>query len=373
MATVDRSNSSFWRARFIGPDGRRITRSLKTRDYSTAVKMAADLELTARRGRAGTLTTDRGRAVVNEILEAVGQTPLDTTTFRAFCGRWLEMKAKTSPATLRRYKTITAKFCASLGPIADRAVASVRPGHCEDHFIALTREGLSASTIRLHATVLGGIFARAVSQGIVSTNPVASVELDDSAGESKEPFTDDEVNTLIEKATGDMKTLVLLGAYTGIRIDDAAKAEWQGVDFDAMTYTFVVQKGIRKNKEKLVVPLHPRLAEHLQQIAGDACGAICPLFAKIKTGGGNGLSDRFVRFMEGCGIARSSSPRTQGRGRSVSAKSFHSFRHFFNTQLLAAGVDEATRMALSGHTTKSISRRYSHTNADGRRAAIEKL
>jgi hypothetical protein len=83
------------------------------------------------------------------------------------------MKAKTSPATLRRYKTITAKFCTSLGPIADRAVASVRPGHCEDHFSALTREGV---------------------------------------------------------------------------------------------YSFVVQKGNRKNKVKLVVPLHPRLAAHLQAI-----------------------------------------------------------------------------------------------------------
>ncbi len=335
--------------------------------------MAADLELAARRGRAGTLTTDRARAVVNEILEAVGQTPLDTISFRSFCGRWLEMKAKTSPATLRRYKTITAKFCTSLGAVADRAVASVRPGHCEDHFSTLTREGLSSSTLRLHATVLSGIFARAVSQGIISTNPVASVELDDAVGVSKEPFTDDEVNRLIEKATGDMKTLVLLGAYTGMRLDDAAKAQWQGVDFDSMTYTFLVQKGIRKNKVKLVVPLHPRLAAHLQAIAGDTCGAICPLFVGIKPGSGNGLSDRFVRFMEGCGIARSSSPRTQGRGRSVSAKSFHSFRHFFNSQLLAMGVDEAVRMALSGHTTAAISRRYSHTSADGRRAAIEKL
>lgn len=373
MATVERSNSKFWRARFTGPDGKRITRSLKTRDHHEAVKMAADLELAARRGRAGTLTTDRGRALVNELLEAVGQVPLDTVSLRSFCGRWLEVKAKTSPATLKRYRTITEKFCSALGPVADRAVASVRPGHCEDYFSTLAGEGLSAPTVRLHAAILSGIFARAVRQGVIATNPVASVELDDSGGESKEPFTDDEVSTLIENATGDMRTLVLLGAYTGMRIDDAAKAQWEWVDFDSMVYSFTVKKGNRKNKEKLVVPLHPRLAAHLHEIAADTCGAICPSFAGMKTGGGNGLSSRFGRFMEQCGISRSSSTRTEGRGRAVSAKSFHSFRHFFNSSLLAAGVDEATRMALSGHTTAAISRRYSHTTAAGRRAAIEKL
>lgn len=373
MATVERSNSKFWRARFIGPDGKRITRSLKTRDYREAVKMAADLELAARRGRAGILTADRGRALVNEILEAVGQPTLDTVTFRAFCTRWLEGKAKTAPATLRRYKTVTEAFCASLGAAADRAVASVRPSHCEEYFALLVREGLSASTVRLHSDIITGVFARAVRQGIIAVNPVSSVELDDSTSESKEPFTDDEVSTLIEKATGDLKTIIMLGAYCGMRLDDAAKAQWSGVDFDAMTYSFVPKKGIRKNKQKLVVPLHPRLAEHLTAIAGDTCGAICPGFVGMKTGGNNGLSSRFGRFMEQCGISRSSSTRTEGRGRSVSSKSFHSFRHFFNSQLLAMGVDESIRMALSGHTTKLISRRYSHTTAAGRRAAIEKL
>lgn len=373
MATVEKSNSRFWRARYIGPDGRRVTRSLKTEDRQAAVKMAADLELAARRGRAGTLTIDRGRALINEILEAVGQPTIDTVTFRDFCARWLEGKAKTSPATLQRYTTITGAFCASLGPIADRAVASVRPNHCAEYFAALAKGGLSASTTRLHAAILTGVFSRAVRQGVIATNPVTSVELDDSVGESKEPFTDAEVATLIANATGDMRTIVMLGAYCGMRLDDAAKAEWSGVDFDALTYTFVPKKGARKNKQRLVVPLHPRLAEHLTAIAGDACGAVCPSFIGMKTGGNNGLSSRFGRFMEQCGISRSSSTRTEGRGRAVSSKSFHSFRHFFNSQLLAMGVDEKTRMDLSGHTTAAISRRYSHSTDAGRRAAIEKL
>jgi integrase len=57
----------------------------------------------------------------------------------------------------------------------------------------------------------------------------------------------------------------------------------------------------------------------------------------------------------------------------VSAKSFHSLRHYFNTALLNQGVDEATRMKLSGHSTPEMSRKYSHADLDLLRAAIAKI
>ena len=123
MATVDRSNSSFWRARFVGPDGKRVTRSLKTHNYKEALKLATDLELAAKRGRAGALTANRGRAVLNEILEAAGQTPLDTVSTRAFCAQWMLDKAKNAAGTRKRYQHVMDDFVDSLGAVADRPLA----------------------------------------------------------------------------------------------------------------------------------------------------------------------------------------------------------------------------------------------------------
>ena len=373
MASVDRHpRSKYYRAFFVGPDGKRICRTLETTDRTVAVKIAADLELAARKARAGTLTADRGRKVLNEILEAAGVDQIDLETTAEFCARWLNDKKKNAPNTRTRYDRVLKGFIESLGSVADQPLSAVQPRHVENYRDSLTKAGLSPLSLRLTFKVVSGVFTKAVRQGVLTTNPCGAVELDDAKGAEKEPFTAAEVEALLLEASGDWKTAIMLGGFAGLRLSDAVGLTWDAVDLEHAVIRFVPKKSARKGR-KLEVPIQPRLLEHFKSIAKGRVGAVCRSLAKQGTGGPKGLSRQFICLMENAGIKRDAAKANKNQARAVSKKSFHSLRHFFNTSLLSAGVDERVRMALSGHTTSEISRRYAHPSDHTLRSAIEKI
>ena len=374
MATVDRHHQSrFWRVRFTDATGKRVTRTLKTTDKSIAMKMASDLELAARRAREGSFSTDRGRDLVNQLLVASGNSALDQYSTKEFFERWLAGKKKTKAAnTGIRYATTVETFLDHLGPLSKKPLSSILTRHIEDFRDKLHAKGRATATLRMDMKTVNGVFAQAVKQGLISTNPAAAVELDDAAGAEKSPFTPQDLSQLLAFASPDWKTAILLGAYAGLRLSDAAKLTWNAVDFENGILNFKPQKTARKGRT-LSIPMHPVLAAHLESIAGEVGGPICPSLAGKGTGGKSGLSSRFLRIMQEAGIDNRASKVNASQARAVSAKSFHSLRHFFNSALLNAGVDEKTRMDLSGHTTTSINRKYSHAETETLRKAVSKI
>ena len=372
--TIDRHpKSSFYRARFLDAHGIRVCRTLKTTDRATAMKMATDLEHTAKQARAGGLTAARGRVVLNEILEAAGHAKLDVETFQEFSDRWLRTKTATKAAgTATRYTHTVSQFVKYLGPLAAQPVSSVLPSHLEGFRDNLSAGGRAPSSIRVDVKTLSALFSKACREGLIATNPAAAVELNNEVGQERHPFTDSELAALLKAATDEWKTAILLGGLAGLRLGDAVGLTWEAVDLQAGHLTFTPQKTKRKGRA-VVVPIHPRLAAHLEKIAGDSCGPICPTLSQRATGGCKGLSREFLELMTTAGIANNARKAEQQHSRAVSAKSFHSLRHYFNTALLNQGVDEATRMKLSGHSTPEMSRKYSHADLDLLRAAITKI
>ena len=242
----------------------------------------------------------------------------------------------------------------------------------EDFRNAFTDKGCAANSIRMEIKTLRAVFAQAVREGLIATNPAAAVELDEAAGAEKEAFTEGEIIAMLRVAPPDWKTAILLAGYAGLRLSDAVNLGWQAVNFDAGVLKFKPQKTAKKGRV-LTVPMHPTLAEHLEAIAGDSVGALCPKLTGRPTGGKTGLSRQFINVMEAAGIDRGADKAEERQARHVSAKSFHSLRHHFNTALLSAGVDEKTRMDLSGHTTASINRKYSHAKVEDLRKAVHKI
>jgi integrase len=60
-------------------------------------------------------------------------------------------------------------------------------------------------------------------------------------------------------------------------------------------------------------------------------------------------------------------------GRSVSALSFHSFRHCFNSALATGNVDQELRQALTGHRTPEMNLRYTHRQMQSLRNAVSSI
>ena len=60
-------------------------------------------------------------------------------------------------------------------------------------------------------------------------------------------------------------------------------------------------------------------------------------------------------------------------GRNRCSLSFHSLRHSFNSAMATAGIPQEIRQKLTGHASKAVNDRYTHTELATLKGAIESL
>ena len=226
--------------------------------------------------------------------------------------------------------------------------------------------------------VLRRAFKIALDEGLIARNPCATVRsIRDIGKVEKGTFTPEQIAKLVEHADGDWKGLILAGYFTGGRLSDLARLKWSNVDLTEKTITFVQKKVEGKSpKARVKIPIHPDLEEYiLSGPTSDSPNA--PLFRQLydKPGSGkSGLSMAFKRIMDRAGIAAGVLRERKGvAGRSVSALSFHSLRHSFNSALANSGVSQELRMKLTGHSSADMNAVYSHHELQTIRTAVQTL
>ena len=118
----------------------------------------------------------------------------------------------------------------------------------------------------------------------------------------------------------------------------------------------------KTHRAKVEIPIHEALEEYL--LSGPISDAsYTPVFPELhaKPGSGKGgLSMAFKRIMAKAGIDAGVIRERTGAGRSVSALSFHSLRHSFNSALANAGVSQELRQKLTGHASADMNIIYTH-------------
>lgn len=235
----------------------------------------------------------------------------------------------------------------------------------------LAASGLSASTVNHTVKILRGIYSDAVEQGYIGRNPFAGVHSlrVDSDDAKRQPFSGAEVATLIAKAEGDWKGLVILAATTGLRLMDATRLRWRNLDLDEN----VLRTKTAKTGLALTLPIHPTFVAWLRKQPRGIAAA--PIFASLadKAGAGkSGLSMAFKRLMERAGVSAGIARKAHaaGRGRTTSQKSFHSLRYFAATQLAAAGIRAEIARQITGHTDAQTHANYINADLDALRGAV---
>jgi integrase len=167
------------------------------------------------------------------------------------------------------------------------------------------------------------------------------------------------VQRIVEIAPLDWKGVILVGYYTGARLQDACNLRWANVELDNRLIRFVQ----RKTGKAIAVAIHPELEEHLFSLTmtDDSKAFLFPSLAQRRGPGRAGLSWTFSRLMKKAGVVAGLA-RTRGgqSGRTLSLRSFHSLRHTFNSCLANAGVSQEIRRELVGHASDQINRRYTH-------------
>jgi integrase len=415
MASIyKRPESKIWQCQFYVRESnstklRKIRQSTGKSTKDEARKVAAEMERNAqvvmRAGspqaqqvkailaKAGTdiererFTLPAAHKVLAQLVKITTGEEMHNYTLESWSEEWLRRKRRDNgDSTMSRYKKHVASFLDWLGDQRrKKPLESVTSPHlrkwCED----LKDSGLSGVTVKNYAKDIGAMYRVAVMEGVTSFNPCVSVisALDTEDSTSRKPFELDEVKALMKAAPSkEWKGLILVAAFTGLRLSDAVGLLWEKVDLKSERISLIPSKTSKKKRE-ILIPIQEDLLEYFRTVRRDDVSPESPVFpalSKKEVEGATGLSDTFTqRIMVEAAVSRGKASReikegeSKSKGRTTYERGFHSFRHTFTSWLRNADVSEEDRMALTGHTTRESHKVYSHVEAAKLHVAVSKL
>jgi len=396
MASVFRQQGSpYWYAAFFDGTGKRRNRSTKQTKKSDAIRVGAEMERLTRRAsktqtndgaqeiyriledagaRAlrGTLNESKAREMLSQILFVSTGQELDTPTIEEWLNGWLEEKKNSSAeGTFQRYEGVIRSFLAFLpaskrkSPLTGLSIADMRA-----YRNWLQEGGRSATTVNLGIKIIRTPLNLARRLGYITTNPSEAIEAIVAPVEEKGTFTPRQVAALTSVCSNDWKGMIVGGYYTGARIGDLSNLKWDAINLERRTIDFLQGK----TKQHVEVPIHPELENWLHAIPeNEREGFVFPSFEGKTSAGRNGLSGQFRLIMKKAKIKGKTIKKAGSKGRNRSTLSFHSLRHSFNSAMANAGVPQEMRQRLTGHASKAVNDRYTHTELQTLRNAVAKV
>ena len=197
-------------------------------------------------------------------------------------------------------------------------------------------------------------------------NPWKEIPPERGGGVPRRAFTDGELRRVLAGADGELRTLLMVGAYTGLRIGDAATLRWESVSPDMATIALMPRKTAHTSGMTVTIPVHPALRACLGRHGG--AGYIMPtMAAKTPTK----RCDAVQRHLRRCGIA--TSERRDGYHVRVAVYGFHSLRATFVTRLADIGMPLAQIQGMVGHVSPRMTMHYYRADAEAARGALERL
>ena len=190
----------------------------------------------------------------------------------------------------------------------------------------------------------------------IARNPVDGLKLLKVPKTKPRTYKPLEFQKLYESASSHFKPIILCAYLTGMRRSEIARLRWQDIDFEERTI-YVAET---KNDEPRTIPISETLFDNLLEMKKNALGEFV-----FTTQEGKPYSSKSA-WKRAWSTALRNSGIEKGR--------FHDFRHTFISNLIVNEKEDfATVMALSGHKDISMLKRYSHTQEEAKKAAIEKL
>jgi integrase len=262
-------------------------------------------------------------------------------------------------------------------------LADVEPGDVRDLFGAMRRDDRSTASIKKLRAALSAMFATAVDDGLMRSNPVAGVRI--PAAREEEPpeeekakaLTRSDLAILLEEIPEDWRLFFEFLAHTGLRIGEAVGLRWEHLELGDSPRIKVreqVYKGVRKKLKssngKRDLPLSPGMAARLLAHRRDTYkGPQSPVFA---SGAGTELlpANVYRRVLAPAAVSVGLYVEVEVEGqdepRKRSTVSFHTFRHTCASLLFDAGKNPKQVQKWLGHATAGFTLdKYVHLMDDG--------
>jgi integrase len=193
--------------------------------------------------------------------------------------------------------------------------------------------------------------------GVSRENPAAPVSLEREHNERDRVLSDAEFQALMNAAPSHLKPILLTAYHTGMRKSEILNLIWDRIDLKAGIVRLRPED--TKTREGRTIPLTKELSEMLRNatIYLDESGQRVPW---VFTYAGKRILSVRRAFETAC--------REAGLNDVV----FHDLRHTFVTNMRRAGVDYFRIMAVTGHKTMTVFKRYNTIDeADLKQAMIQ--
>lgn len=142
-----------------------------------------------------------------------------------------ERSARTLALYRQRYRTHIAPA------LARKRMQDLRPAHIGAIFAEQRRNGLASWTIAGTQTIISAILSFALSRGYIATNPLhrlSRIEKPQQVARRKaRRLSRDEVQRLCDAATPRYRPVIMMLAWTGLRVSEALALRWEDIDFEA--------------------------------------------------------------------------------------------------------------------------------------------
>lgn len=172
-----------------------------------------------------------------------------------------------------------------------------------------------------------------------------------------------------------VRDVVVIGFYTGMRLNEIVNLKWKNVDLNSRTITVGDEEFLTKGRKQRFIPIcdeaYEVLCRRQKSVVSSQNESKKIVIHNInKTGfvyckrngerfSGDYFSRRFKRACKAAGMDK--------------AIHFHSLRHSFASNLAQQGVSLYVIKELLGHSSISTTEIYSHLNMESLRDAVRKL
>lgn len=209
------------------------------------------------------------------------------------------------------------------------------------------------------------------SEARLKVNPWEKIETKKLTTHSRRELTVEELGRVIEASKGEMRLLIALGIYCGLRLNDAACLQWSSVDMVKEIISLVPSKTARRSKKRVTLPIHPTLYGMLQEIpTAKRRGYVMPAIAARYQSSCGLLARDITKLFKAVDIE--TTMEVKGK-RSVADCGFHSLRHTFVSLCASSGVSQSVVQSLVGHGSPAMTQHYTHISAATAKAAIATL